>query len=49
MFLVVSIVPGHDMIKRKMWPEYTAMVGWSDGREALEYDGLEWVASTGGS
>ena len=43
LFLVVSILDGQDMIKRKMWPEYSRMVGWLDGRSVMEYDGLEWV------
>ena len=42
-FLVVSIVNGDDMMKRKMWPEYSRLVGWLDGRSVVEYDGLEWV------
>lgn len=43
LFLVVSILDGQDMIKRKMWPEYSEMVGWLDGSGAVEYDGLEWM------
>jgi hypothetical protein len=43
LFLIVSIVNWEDMMKRKMWPEYSMMVAWLDGSGTLEYDGLEWM------
>jgi hypothetical protein len=43
LFLVVSILDGQDMMKRKMWPVYSMTVAWLDGSGTLEYDGLEWM------
>jgi hypothetical protein len=44
LFLVVSILDGNGWLKRKMWPEYSMMVGWLGGSGTVEYDGLEWMA-----